>query len=130
MCEDGYEIPGASLLEAMEELVEILDWKDRIIDEFVETHDTDEDYIEALTKELESAVRQRRERKGLVDAVNHPSHYTKYGAEVILITEHMNFCRGNAVKYLCRAGLKEGSDELEDLEKAVWYIQREISRLK
>jgi hypothetical protein len=49
--------------------------------------------------------------------------------EVIDITEHMSFNRGNAVKYLCRAGLKDPLTELEDLEKAAWYIQREIKRL-
>lgn len=61
------------------------------------------------------------------DPVNHPSHYTQHpsGVECIQITEHMNFNIGNAVKYLWRADLKNG---LEDLEKAAWYIQREIER--
>lgn len=65
------------------------------------------------------------------DPVNHPSHYTAYpGIEVIQLTEHLNFCRGNAVKYIARAGLKSDSDEIQDLEKARWYIDREIARLK
>ena len=38
--------------------------------------------------------------------------------------------RGNAVKYICRAGKKEGSDEFEDLEKAIWYLQRELKRTR
>lgn len=64
------------------------------------------------------------------DAVNHPSHYTSYkGIEIIDLTEQMNFNRGNAVKYIARAGLKNPNTEIEDLEKAVWYIQREIDRL-
>lgn len=64
------------------------------------------------------------------DPVNHPQHYTGHpsGVECIQITEHMNFCRGNAVKYIWRAG--EKGDAVQDLEKAVWYIQREIARLK
>lgn len=62
------------------------------------------------------------------DSVNHPAHYTQYPVEVIEITEHLNFCRGNAVKYICRAGHK--GDELEDLRKALWYIRREIERLE
>lgn len=64
------------------------------------------------------------------DPVNHPSHYTSHpsGVECIDITEHMNFCLGNAVKYIWRAGLKS-SDPVEDLEKARFYIEREISRL-
>jgi hypothetical protein len=62
------------------------------------------------------------------DAVNHPKHYTQHpsGVECIQITEHMNFCLGNAVKYIWRADLK--NDDIEDLEKAVWYVQREIRR--
>ena len=65
-----------------------------------------------------------------MDAVNHPAHYTAYPVEVIELTEHLNFCRGNAVKYLCRAGLKSKDTEVEDLEKARFYIQREIERVK
>ena len=59
--------------------------------------------------------------------VNHPKHYTEHpsGIECIQITEHMNFCLGNAMKYLWRADLKNGT---EDLQKAAWYIQREIER--
>lgn len=64
------------------------------------------------------------------DAVNHPGHYCSHpsGVECIAITEHMNFCVGNAMKYLWRAGLK--ADAIEDLEKARWYIGREIERIK
>ena len=62
------------------------------------------------------------------DPINHPRHYTGHpsGVECIEITEHMNFCVGNAVKYLWRAGLK--GDDIEDLRKAAWYVQREIDR--
>ena len=62
--------------------------------------------------------------------VDHPSHYTSHpsGVECIQVTEHMNFCLGNAMKYLWRAGLK--GDSVEDLRKAAWYIQREIERRK
>lgn len=65
------------------------------------------------------------------DAIDHPSHYTSYkGIEVIQLTEQMNFNRGNAVKYIARAGLKDPEKEIEDLEKSAWYINREIERLK
>ena len=62
------------------------------------------------------------------DNVNHPSHYTSHpsGVEVIEITEHMNFCLGNAVKYILRCDLK--GKPIEDLRKARWYIDREINR--
>ena len=61
------------------------------------------------------------------DPVNHPKHYTEHpsGVECIQITEHMNFCLGNAIKYIWRADLKGG---IEDLEKARWYVNREIER--
>lgn len=66
----------------------------------------------------------------VADNVNHPAHYTAYkGIEVIQLTEQMNFCRGNAVKYIARAGLKDPDKEVEDLRKAIWYIEREIQRL-
>ena len=64
------------------------------------------------------------------DPINHPEHYTSHpsGTECIEIAEHMNFCLGNALKYLWRAGLK--GDAVEDLKKARWYIDREIRRLE
>jgi hypothetical protein len=63
------------------------------------------------------------------DPVNHPKHYTQHpsGIECIQVTEHFNFNIGNAIKYLWRQGLK--NDSLEDLKKARWYVDREISRL-
>lgn len=66
-----------------------------------------------------------------VDVVNHPAHYTAHpsGVECIQITEWMNFCRGNAIKYIWRAGLK-GNKAIEDLKKAEFYIKREIARLE
>ena len=62
------------------------------------------------------------------EAVNHPAHYTQHpsNVECIEITEHMGFCLGNAMKYIWRADLK-GKD-IEDLKKAIWYIQREVER--
>ena len=65
-----------------------------------------------------------------IDIVNQPLHYKSHpsGIECIQITEHMNFCLGNAIKYIWRAGLKSSS-EIEDLRKARWYIEREIQRL-
>ena len=62
------------------------------------------------------------------DAVNHPKHYTSHpsGIECIQITEHMGFNLGNALKYIWRCDLKK--DAVEDLEKARWYIEREIAK--
>lgn len=67
------------------------------------------------------------------DNVSHPSHYANgwsNGAEVIDLTEHLSFCAGNVVKYVCRAGRKDPDKHVEDLEKARWYIDREIARVK
>ncbi len=69
--------------------------------------------------------------------VNHPPHYTSdpSGVECIQVTRHRNFNIGNAIKYLWRAGLKADPDttaikkQVQDLEKAIWYIQDEIKRL-
>lgn len=64
------------------------------------------------------------------ESVNHPKHYNSHpsGVEAIVICEHMNFCVGNAIKYLFRADHK--GNALEDLEKARWYVEREIARRK
>lgn len=64
------------------------------------------------------------------DSVCNPVHYVSHpsGIECIQITEHMNFCLGNCIKYVWRASLK--GNEIEDLKKAVWYLQREIRRLQ
>lgn len=72
------------------------------------------------------------------DEVNHPSHYTSHpsGVECIDITRHMTFNIGNALKYLWRAGLKSEATKtqkekhIQDLQKAAWYINDEISKLK
>jgi hypothetical protein len=64
------------------------------------------------------------------DPVNHPAHYLTHrsGIECIQITEHLNFCLGNALKYIWRAD--EKGDAINDLSKAIWYIDREITRRK
>ena len=66
------------------------------------------------------------------DVVNHPAHYTDGKIEVIDFIEDkgLNFHRGNAVKHISRAGKKDPAKEIEDLKKAVWYLNREIGRLE
>jgi hypothetical protein len=65
------------------------------------------------------------------DPVNHPKHYTTHpaGIECIDVVEHMTFNLGNAVKYVWRAGLKPETTAITDLQKARWYVDREIARL-
>ena len=62
------------------------------------------------------------------DTVNKPKHYTSHpsGIDCIQVTEHMGFNLGNAIKYIWRCDLKK--DAIEDLKKAIWYIEREIEK--
>jgi len=65
------------------------------------------------------------------DAVDHPPHYNAdpSGVECIDIVRHRNFNVGNAIKYLWRNGLKDSDSSVQDLKKAIWYIEDEIERL-
>jgi hypothetical protein len=81
------------------------------------------------TPELDGAACGRLDAL-VSDPVRHPRHYTSHpsGVECITVTEHMGFCLGNAMKYIWRADLK--NDAIQDLEKARWYIEREIAKRK
>lgn len=79
----------------------------------------------------------REQQNGVDDAVHHPSHYANGRFEVIDIIEDQlgiaglrGFCLGNTVKYICRAGKKDPSKVIEDLEKAEWYLHHYIQRAK
>ena len=65
------------------------------------------------------------------DTVNYPAYYTDGKIEVsdFIADKNLNFFRGNVVKYVARAGKKNAETEVEDLQKARWYIDREIERL-
>lgn len=93
--------------------------------------------FEELARYLDAKQRETEEGQGRpvpqedapAEAVDHPSHYRKdSGYEAIDVIEAwgLGFSLGNAVKYICRAGLKQ--DALEDLEKARWYLDHEIER--
>ena len=73
-------------------------------------------------------AKEAEERREIIrkDNVDHPSHYTYGGIETIDFIEakNLDFCLGNAVKYIARAGHK--NDKIEDLKKAQWYIAREL----
>lgn len=79
----------------------------------------------------------RKDKEQKADSVNHPAHYNSHpsGIECIEIARHHNFNIGNAIKYLWRAGLKseEGMEDadkqVEDLNKAIWYLKDEIKRI-
>ena len=62
------------------------------------------------------------------EEVKHPPHYNNIpGVECIDVVQHFNFNRGNAMKYIWRAGLK--GDEIVDLRKAIYYLELEVERL-
>jgi hypothetical protein len=85
--------------------------------------------IEPITIRKKPVFKKERKLSSSVhDPVNHPKHYTEHpsGIECIQITEHMSFSLGNALKYIWRADLKNNA--VEDLQKAVWYINREIEK--
>lgn len=69
-----------------------------------------------------------------MENVNHPAHYggkeNQYEAIKVIEAWALDFCLGNTVKYISRAGKKNPEKELEDLEKAKWYLERRIQRLK
>ena len=91
-----------------------------------------EDYYQTL-KELQAFRKQNGiDLQPPEDAVNHPLHYTSGKIETIDFIEDksLNFHKGNAVKYIVRAGKKDPEKEIEDLKKAAWYINREIARLE
>lgn len=112
-----------------------------MLDEMLKRMSEDERYSASFGKSSEGVFQQPMGsgalRNGLgervnavspVDMVEHPQHYNDHpsGVECIEITEHMNFCLGNAMKYIWRAD--EKNDPIEDLKKAIWYIEREIKR--
>lgn len=71
-------------------------------------------------------------RRPAHDPVNHPSHYCRGGIEVLDAIEawELDYHRGNAVKYIARAGYKDPAKEAEDLKKAVFYLRRLIELIK
>lgn len=69
-----------------------------------------------------------------MSSVNNPKHYNTGNIEVIDYIEDqgwgVGFCLGNAIKYISRAGKKDASKTIEDLEKAEWYLRRAIEVLR
>ena len=90
------------------------------------------------TKVKSHAGSEKRSQSVLNDPVNHPSHYTSGRIEVIdfITDQNLGFCLGNVIKYVSRAGKKLGKDddklskEIEDLEKARFYLNHRIRMLK
>ena len=123
-CFDQDEHDG--IIEYLEELSEDSDPMDQYMLKEAIIHI---EFLLKSVKNLEITMNHysEQEENYLKDAVN-PNHYKAHpsGIECIQVTEHMSFNLGNAIKYIWRAGLKDATKQ--DLEKAIWYINREIKR--
>lgn len=104
--------------------------------EFGDVEDDEEEYC--FAKELEKILNgdfvtdNKTASNNKEDLVNSPSHYNSdpSGVQCIEITRHRNNNIGNVIKYVWRNGLKDGNSNIQDLEKAAWYLNDEIQRLK
>ena len=123
-------------LEQKEELVEMMekDEEARIYDDS-EGFDTEPNSFECASCEREKPVSERTDNRPNVcnecldeeeDVVNNPSHYTDGKIEVIDFIEDkkLGFHLANAVKYISRAGKKDPSKTKQDIDKAIWYLER------
>ena len=111
---------------------QVWDWSENVL-ELIEEEKTVNTKIEEGNKVNESDLKDSEISKEVKnDPVNHPSHYTDTKIEVMDYIEDkgFNFALGNAVKYISRAGKKDKNKTIQDLEKAEWYLNREIERLK
>lgn len=85
------------------------------------------------TRDYQSDAEDKKEKQEVFDAVNKPAHYNAGKIEVIEAIEDWgldkDFCLGNAIKYIARAGKKDPAKTIEDLNKAIWYINRKIKGL-
>lgn len=102
----------------------VFDWMFQINSPQLPTHPTSDFFIDEEPGKLNENKKN--------DTINHPAHYTTGNIEVIDFIEDkkLNYLRGNVIKYISRAGIKDKSKELEDLKKAAWYLNREIQKLE
>lgn len=99
---------------------------------------SEKDYNQVIIPKITMVEARKEDFTPEHDNVDHPSHYTQHpsGIECIEITRHYCFSIGNAIKYLWRAGLKKDASmddkmkEIEDLRKAIWYINDRITQLE
>lgn len=85
-----------------------------------------------LDKEKIDAMFGETKKEEPVSAVDHPAYYNTGKIEVIdyILDKNLDFCLGNAVKYISRAGKKDPAKTIEDLKKALWYINKYIEILE
>lgn len=114
------------------------DVEDNKVDEFFSTFGLEPNDIEGFQSVVTESIKfmldkHERGNNSLSNLVSHPSHYrSDSGFEAIDVIEawDLGFNLGNALKYISRAGLKDKNRVIEDLEKAKWYLKREIKRIR
>ena len=136
--DEGYEQAIDNLIEAGVIGEDEEDYLDEEYSEyeFGDVEDDEEEYC--FAKELEKILNgdfvtdNNTASNNKEDLVNSPSHYNSdpSGVQCIEITRHRNNNIGNVIKYVWRNGLKDGNSNIQDLEKAAWYLNDEIQRLK
>lgn len=99
-----------------------------------------EKQLEAMNKDIERvaevhphSVKTRDAEDAKTETINHPPHYggdTVYEAIKVIEAWELDFCLGNTVKYISRAGKKDREKEIEDLKKAQWYLARRVEQLE
>ena len=140
--DEGYDQAIDSLIEAgvIEEYEEDYTDEDYSEYEFGDVEDDEDDGEEeyCFYRELEKVLNGdftsniNFDMGNKEEMVNHPKHYNSdlSGVECIEVARYRNFNVGSALKYLWRCGLKNGNSDIQDLEKAVWYLNDEIKSLK
>jgi hypothetical protein len=83
---------------------------------------------------MDNVIKDSKVVVKFTETVHHPAHYggeyNPYEAIKVIEAWDLDFCLGNAVKYISRAGKKSTDTELEDLQKAIWYLQRRLDKLQ
>ena len=122
---DAKKQKPSKIIKAVQEMKTTLDELDKIKDKPKKSMAIQEG------NDLANKIFQETYDKYHADLVNHPPHYKSGGIETIDFIEakDLNYRLGNVIKYVSRAG-KKASDPIEDLEKAAWYLQREIDARK
>ena len=122
---DAKKQKPSKIIKAVQEMKTTLDELDKIKDKPKKSKAIQEG------NDLANKIFQETYDKYHADLVNHPPHYKSGGIETIDFIEakDLNYRLGNVIKYVSRAG-KKASDPIEDLEKAAWYLQREIDARK
>ena len=140
--DDDIEVPEGANVYARCNIFGDYKWLPKIIDGewsvLWQRHTQPEElpFVDSLNDQYAEIEQVRQQVNSLPgfkhDFVNHPKHYCDHpsGIECIEITRHHDFAIGNAIKYLWRAGLKDSDNEIQDLKKAVWYIQDKIAQLE